>query len=127
MNYDTPIIDPRPLSPPDEPEDFTQVDEVLINGSFGIFIPQMFVQKHERLGDVSEYAWERCWRGPNSDAKSDEENYDYYDAWSEVLDNWNYLSYEGCGNTYKYFLDQSDGNGDLYLMRQLIDHETDLD
>lgn len=127
MNYDTMIVDPRPLSPPDEPEDCVQVDEVLISGSFGIFIPQMFVQKYERFGDVPESAWEICSRGPIENAESDQENYDYYDAWTEILDNWNYLSYEGCGNTYKYFLEQSDDNGDLCLMRQFIDHDSDFD
>lgn len=123
--YDTKIVDPRPLSPPDEKEDDTCIDDFLISGAHGIYIAQIFTERFEIQGDVSKEAWETCKKGPFSADDSDERNYDYLDAWTEILDTWGYLSYEGCGNTFKYFLEQQETDGDLCLMRQFVDHDPD--
>lgn len=118
VRYDAPFRTALPLSPPDEIEDDTKVEEVLIGSGYGIYIPQMFVERFQKLDCVSDWAWETCKKGP----PKNKDDYDYYEAWAEILDNYQYFSYEGYGCTYRYFLQHEE---DLCLMRQFISQELD--
>lgn len=118
IRYDAPFRTALPLSPPDEIEDDTKIEEVLISSGYGIYIPQMFVERFEKLECVSDWAWNTCKKGPSIY----KENTDYEDAWSEILDNYQYFRYEGYGCTYRYFLEHEE---DLCLMRQFISQELD--
>lgn len=108
-----PSIDEGP-----EPE----VEDFLISSGFGIYIPQMFAERFEKRDKISDEAWEVCKKGPDSKDDSYGKNYDYWDAWTEILDKWEYFRYEGYGCTYRYFLQH---DGDLCLMRQFISQELD--
>lgn len=101
-----------------------EIDDFLISSGYGIYIPQMFAELFEKRDEIPDWAWETCKKGPISKDDSGTDNYDYWDAWSEILDKWEYFSYEGYGCTYRYFLDASE---DLCLMRQFIDHEPLID
>ena len=118
IRYDALFRTALPLSPPDEIEDDTKIEEILISSGFGKYIPQMFVERYQKQDCVSDSAWETCKKGP----PGEEENYDYEEAWAEILDNYQYFSYEGNGCTYRYFLKHEE---DLCLMRQFISQELD--
>ena len=99
-----------------------EVESFLIGSGYGIYIPQMFTEQFEKRDEVPDSIWEICKKGPINEDDSGTENYDYWDAWIEILDKWEYFCYEGYGCTYRYFLQH---DGDLCLMRQFINQELD--
>jgi len=99
-----------------------EVEDFLISSGFGIYIPQMFTEQFEKRDEIPDWAWETCKKGPINKDDSGTDNYDYWDAWTEILDKWEYFCYEGYGCTYRYFLEQ---DGDLRLMRQFVSQELD--
>jgi hypothetical protein len=105
-------------------DETVQVEEFLISSGHGIYIPQMFAELFSKRNEVPDWAWDTCKKGPINKDDSGTDNYDYWDAWSEILDKWDYEDYDGCGNKFRYFLDASE---DLCLMRQFIDHEPLID
>ena len=106
-------------------DETVQVEEFLISSGHGIYIPQMFAELFSKRNEVPDWAWDTCKKGPINKDDSGTDNYDYWDAWSEILDKWDYEDYDGCGNKFRYFLDAS--KKDLCLMRQFIDHEPLID
>lgn len=116
--YDAPFNSALSLSPPDETEDDVKIEDFLISSGFGIYIPQIFTERFEKQDCVSDWAWETCKKGP----PEDKENYDYDEAWAEILDTYEYFCYEGNGCTFRYFLQHEE---DLCLIRQFISQELD--
>lgn len=114
--YDTHKLVPTITDPIEFNENEAEVEETLISSGFGIYIPQMFTDLFEKEESVSQLAWDTCKKGPS------EENEDYWSAWAEILDTWEYFRNEGHGCSYRYFLSQDEG---LCLMRQFIDQELD--
>lgn len=122
VQYDTPFHSPGIGCPMEEHDEDIKIEEILISSGYGIYIPQMFTELFEKKDEVPQLAWNTCKKGPDSEDDSYGKNYDYWDAWTEILDRWEYFSYEGNGCTYKYFLQH---DGDLCLMRQFISQELD--
>lgn len=106
--------------PIEEPETIF-LEEVLLNSTHGIFIPKFFTQSIKRPDCVPEWAWETCLAGPQKfeDKVADLAQVDYWDAWSEILDTFQYEKSGPGGSTERYFLDYE--NGDLCLMREIVE------
>lgn len=105
----------RPSDPPEEIETIF-VDDVLVRSAHGIFIPQVFTQQVEKLSCVPDWAWENCLKGP----EAFEDQADYWDSWSEILDTFEYRRTGPGGSTQRCFLDYENG-GDLCLMYEIVE------
>jgi hypothetical protein len=107
----------RPSAPTEEHETIF-VEEVICGSAWGSFIPQYFVNNTEKLSCVPDWAWDTCKNGPilNKDAA------DYWDAWSEILETFEYKKTGPGGSTERYFLDYEEG--DLCLMREILEPAT---
>jgi hypothetical protein len=104
----------RPSAPIEEPETIF-VEEVLLCSAHGVFIPKFFTQSIKRPDYVPEWAWENCLKGPGAF----EDQADYWDSWSEILDTFEYRKTGPGGSTERYFLDYEEG--DLCLMREIVE------
>lgn len=104
----------RRSGPIEEPQTIF-IEELLISCSEGIFIPKFFVESIKRPDYVPEWAWENCLKGPGGC----EDEADYWDSWSEILDTFEYEKTGPGGSTERYFLDYDDG--DLCLMREIVE------
>jgi hypothetical protein len=104
----------RPSAPIEEPETIF-VEEVLLCSAHGVFIPKFFTQSIKRPDYVPEWAWENCLKGPGAF----EDQADYWDSWSEILDTFQYEKTGPGGSTERYFLDYEEG--DLCLMREIVE------
>lgn len=102
-------------SDPIEESETICIEERLICSAHGIFIPKFFAQSIKRPDYVPEWAWENCLNGP----EVFEDQADYWDAWSEILDTFQYEKFGPGGSTERYFLDYDDG--DLCLMREIVE------
>lgn len=110
----------RPSAPFEEPETVF-VEEVLVKCCHGIFIPKFFTQSIKRPDYVPEWAWKICLAGPQKfeDRVADLAQVDYWDAWSEILDTFQYEKTGPGGSTERYFLGYEEG--DLCLMREIVE------
>lgn len=93
------LTDPRPLSPPDN--DFPETEsELIVDGCFGIYVPQRFCQCFQRLSCVSQEDWEICLSGPDHP--------DYWEAWDTILGDWTYEEEDGNGGVWRIYISQDD-------------------
>lgn len=109
INYSSQFCGNPALSPLDEIEDRVEIEDFLISSGHGIYIPEIFTQRFTIKGNVPQWAWDTCKKGP--DAK------DYWEAWWEILDTWEFFEYHGEDYTIRYFLNQKEN---LCLMREII-------
>ena len=112
------VSDPRPSAPYEEPETIF-VDEVLVSSAHGIHIPQIFTEQNKQLGSVPDWAWNTCNAGPDST-----DDHCYWDAWSAILDAYEFRRSGPCGCTERCFLDYK--QGDLVLMYEIIEPADDF-
>lgn len=102
------LVDPRPIDPPEddwpEPESYC-----IIDGSWGIYVPQQFCQRYEKVSGVSQEDWDICLAGPEHEL--------YWDAWDEILTDWHFEETDSFGKVWRIYISQ---DGDLYQYRELI-------
>jgi hypothetical protein len=104
----------RPSDPIEELEAIF-VEEVICGSAWGSFIPQYFVNNTEKLDRVPDWAWNTCKVGPILN----ESESDYWDAWTEIFDTYEYEKTGPGGSTERYFLGYEEG--DLCLMREIVE------
>lgn len=112
--YDKPIIDPRPLDPPEYWDEEENIETTfIVDSHHGIYIPQIFCQSYEKVDNVCQEDWDICLSGPDHEW--------YWDAWSEILNSWNYKESDALGSIFEVFIDQQDG--DLFQCRRFLYNE----
>jgi hypothetical protein len=101
------MYDNRPMDPPDnEPEIFS---ECIVDGSWGIYVPQRFCQNYEKTSGVSQEDWDICLAGPDHEL--------YWEAWDEILSNWGGEETDAMGNVFRVYIEQE---SDLFQHREFV-------
>jgi hypothetical protein len=113
------ITDPRSLDPPEYwLDDRDPVEKTLIvSGSHGDCVPQVFCRGREKIDSVDREDWEICRSGPEREG--------YWDAWSEVLNSWEYEEYDYSYSLFKVYLEYDYKSNNLYECREFIRNDLD--
>ena len=106
--YTEQLVDPRPMDPPEDNWPETESD-CIIDGSWGIYVPQQFCQRYEKLDCISQEDWDICLAGPEHEL--------YWDSWDVILGDWQYEETDIQGRIWKIYISQ---DGDLYQYRECI-------
>jgi hypothetical protein len=123
MNYNAQInmiTDPRPLDPPEYwLDDRDPVEKTLIvSGSHGDRVPQVFCRGREKIDSVAQEDWKICRSGPEREG--------YWDAWSEVLNSWEYEEYDCNYSLFKVYLEHdTQRTGHLLECKEFIRNDPD--
>lgn len=83
----------------------------IVDGGFGIYVPQTFCRRYEKTDNVTQEDWDICLSGPDHEF--------YWESWESILNCWGGEETDKSGNTFKIFLFQ---DGDLYQCRRLVAH-----
>ena len=102
------FVDPLLIDPPEYywPEGES---ECIIDGCWGIYVPQQFCQRYEKVSGVSQEDWDICLAGPEREL--------YWDAWDAVLNDWQFEEADSNGGVWRISLHQ---DGDLFQYRELV-------
>lgn len=108
LKYDEPLVDPRPLDPPEDNCPETESD-CIVDGSWGIYVPQQFCQRYQKVDGVNQEDWDACLAGPD--------HKDYWEAWDTILGDWQYEETDIQGRIWRVYISQ---DGDLFQYREFI-------
>jgi hypothetical protein len=109
MDYVMPaLVDPRPLDPPEENWPEAQ-SECIVDGLHGIYVPQQFCQRYEKIDRISQGDWDNCLAGPDNES--------YWDSWDQILSDWTFEEADGNGGVWKISIKQ---DGDLFQCREFL-------
>lgn len=104
-----PIVDPRPIDPPEYFEEQEPEGECIVDGCWGIYVPQRFCQRYEKIDRVDQDDWDACLAGPDHEF--------YWEAWDSILSDWYYEEIDANGGVWKIFISQ---DGDLFQYREFV-------
>jgi hypothetical protein len=102
------LVDPRPIDPPEEDWPETQ-SECIVDGSWGIYVPQRFCERYKKIDSVSQDDWDICLFGPEHEL--------YWEAWDEILNDWTFEETDSNGGVWKIYISQ---DGDLFQCREFV-------
>lgn len=103
------FVDPFLIDPPEDYWPEGEVVGCIIDGCWGIYVPQQFCKRYEKVEGVSQQDWDICLAGPEHEL--------YWDAWDEVLSNWQFEETDSNGGVWRISLQQ---DGDLFQFRELV-------
>jgi hypothetical protein len=122
MNYNAQIniiTDPRSLDPPEYWLDDRDPNEktLIVSGSHGDCVPQVFCRGRKKIDKAPQADWDICRAGP--------EHEDYWVAWSEVLNSYDYEEYDCNYSLFRVYLEHDGKAGDLFECRDFIRNDPD--